>query len=319
LLVTINRLVSILFALTTLTLQQETFHPSAPLRFYIFVSVSNFLATFCQYEALKYVTFPTQTLGKCGKMIPVLIIGTFLQKKSYTWKEYVVALMITFGCTIFLTTGQVTYNKKAATYDTPLGLLLIAMYLAFDGFTSTTQERLFKNYKMSTYNQMLYVNLSSAVLGFLALILPNSFTSSGHSSADGGDALRLWTSLDFVITYPAMLRDGIVLSLCSSLGQLAIYYTIKEFGALIYSTIMTTRQFVGILLSALLFMHPITFSQWVGATLVFVALYWRAVGKPTKEGKKGDRKNSDPIHAGLLAKEKDRASPLLPVAVNEKP
>ena len=28
-------------------------------------------ATTCQYEALRYVSFPTQTLGKTAKMIPV--------------------------------------------------------------------------------------------------------------------------------------------------------------------------------------------------------------------------------------------------------
>ena len=46
------------------------------------------------------------------------------------------------------------------------GLLLVGGYLFFDGFTSTFQERLFKGYTMSTYNQMLYVNICSAILSF---------------------------------------------------------------------------------------------------------------------------------------------------------
>ncbi|KAH7676874.1 UAA transporter protein [Dioscorea alata] len=29
--------------------------------------------TTCQYEALKYVSFPVQTLAKCAKMIPVMV------------------------------------------------------------------------------------------------------------------------------------------------------------------------------------------------------------------------------------------------------
>lgn len=105
LLVTINRLVSILFALVLLRIQQEPLSPAAPLRLYCYVSISNFLATFCQYEALKYVTFPMQTLGKCGKMIPVLLIGSLFYKKSYPLKQYLMALLVTLGCTIFLTTG----------------------------------------------------------------------------------------------------------------------------------------------------------------------------------------------------------------------
>jgi len=38
------------------------------------------------------------------------------------------------------------------------------MYLFSDGFTSTLQEKLFKGHKMSMYNQMIYVNGSSALL-----------------------------------------------------------------------------------------------------------------------------------------------------------
>lgn len=40
----------------------------APLYAYCGVSFSNITATWCQYEALKYVNFPTQTLGKTGKV-----------------------------------------------------------------------------------------------------------------------------------------------------------------------------------------------------------------------------------------------------------
>lgn len=47
-----------------------------------------------------------------------------------------------------------------------VGLLLVGLYLFFDGFTSTFQERLFKGYTMSMYNQMLYVNLCSAAISF---------------------------------------------------------------------------------------------------------------------------------------------------------
>jgi adenosine 3'-phospho 5'-phosphosulfate transporter B2 len=45
-------------------------------------------------------------------------------------------------------------------------------------------------------------------------------------------------------------------------GALFISYTIKTFGALIFATIMTTRQFLSILLSCFLFLHPLSFGQW---------------------------------------------------------
>ncbi len=53
----------------------------APAYGYAAVSLSNVVATTCQYEALKYVTFPLQTLGKCAKMLPVMLWGSLILRK----------------------------------------------------------------------------------------------------------------------------------------------------------------------------------------------------------------------------------------------
>jgi adenosine 3'-phospho 5'-phosphosulfate transporter B2 len=81
--------------------------PVAPLQSYLAVSASNVVATWCQYEALKYVSFPVQTLGKCAKMLPVMIWGIIIMRKRYTFKDFGLALAVTGGCTIFLMTGEV--------------------------------------------------------------------------------------------------------------------------------------------------------------------------------------------------------------------
>eukprot|EP00999_Lentomonas_sp_LEN2_P002689 NODE_563_length_1362_cov_121.179757_g488_i1.p1 GENE.NODE_563_length_1362_cov_121.179757_g488_i1~~NODE_563_length_1362_cov_121.179757_g488_i1.p1 ORF type:complete len:384 (+),score=85.89 NODE_563_length_1362_cov_121.179757_g488_i1:91-1242(+) len=265
-LVLCNRLVAMFVAAVMIKKNGEAVGNVAPLSRYFLISISNFTATFCQYEALKYVTFPTQTLGKCGKMIPVLVLGSLFYGKQYTWKDYVIALCVMMGCTVFLLTGEIS-SKHGAESDSPFGLILMGGYLFADGFTSTFQEKLFKGYTMSTYNQMLYVNFSSACLSVLAL-LPNS---------------RLFGSIAFATEFPEMLRDAVLLSFCATLGQIAIYYTIKHFGALTYSTIMTTRQFVSILLSCIIFLHPLTPGQWLGAVVVFAALYYKGFMKKDKK------------------------------------
>lgn len=107
-LVLINRLVSVCVAATMLKLKKEppeSFKPIAPLSAYFTIAGCNFMATFCQYEALKFLSFPTQTLGKCGKMVPVMVIGFFLQGKKYSNKDWGTMLAITLGCFFFLTTG----------------------------------------------------------------------------------------------------------------------------------------------------------------------------------------------------------------------
>lgn len=47
--------------------------PAVPIYKYSAVSISNVIATTCQYEALKHVSFPVQTIAKCAKMVPVMI------------------------------------------------------------------------------------------------------------------------------------------------------------------------------------------------------------------------------------------------------
>jgi adenosine 3'-phospho 5'-phosphosulfate transporter B2 len=231
---------------------------------YAGVSLSNFVATWCQYEALKSISFPTQTLGKCGKIFPVLVLGTLgLGAKKYGRQDYIEGLFLTIGCLIFLLTGDTKAPQKAKD-DSFIGLSLMALYLFSDGFTSTLQEKLFKGFTMSTYNQMIYVNGSSALLSIIALV------------SSGG----LWTAIDFVFKYPPLFFDALVLSLCAMFGQQIIYYIIKDFGALFFATAMTTRQFVGILLSCMLFAHPLTIGQVGGTLVVAGAMYYKVFNKP---------------------------------------
>ncbi len=140
--------------------------PVAPPHNYAAVSVSNVAATFCQYEALKHVSFPLQTLGKCAKMIPVMVWGTLIMRKKYGARDYGNAVLITAGCTLFLMTGEVR-SKHAAADSSALGVMLMLGYLGFDGFTSTFQDKLFKGYQMTIYNQILYVTSFSAVFSAL--------------------------------------------------------------------------------------------------------------------------------------------------------
>ena len=107
-LVMCNRITSMFIASVIMLARGESFAPCVPLQSYLAVSISNMLATTCQYEALLYVSFPTQTLGKSAKMIPVMLWGTFLSRKKYSLKDYTVALSVTFGCSLFLLTGSVS-------------------------------------------------------------------------------------------------------------------------------------------------------------------------------------------------------------------
>mmetsp|Transcript_53269 Transcript_53269/g.98484 ORF Transcript_53269/g.98484 Transcript_53269/m.98484 type:complete len:407 (-) Transcript_53269:158-1378(-) len=255
-----NRCANCIFALLMIAVKCEPIKWTAPLWKYIAISVSNVLASTCQYEALKYVIFPVQMLGKSFKMMPVMAWGIIVSGKRYGLTDWLVAGLVTLGVTEFLLTGPISsgHGHHPAPEATSLkGLALIIGFLAFDGFTSTFQEHIFKEHKASKYNQMLYVNAASSITSFSALIAGGGFSRS----------------LAFASRHPSFLMDASMLSGAAASSQWFIYSQIKEFGALVFAATMNVRQLVSIIVSYMKFGHVITPLQVVGLALVFGGLF----------------------------------------------
>ncbi|XP_022732214.1 UDP-galactose/UDP-glucose transporter 5B [Durio zibethinus] len=254
-----NRITTSAVSAGSLLASKKALDPVAPVYKYCLISVSNILTTTCQYEALKYVSFPVQTLAKCAKMIPVMIWGTFIMQKTYKGFDYLVAFLVTLGCSIFILfpegTDMSPYSKGRE--NTVWGVSLMVGYLGFDGFTSTFQDKLFKGYNMEIHNQIFYTTLCSCVLSLTGLIL------QGH----------LLPAIDFVYRHNDCFLDIALLSTVATASQFFISYTIRTFGALTFAAIMTTRQLVSIMLSCVWFGHPLSWEQWIGAVIVFGSLY----------------------------------------------
>ena len=80
-------------------------------------------------EALRYVSYPTQVLGKSCKMVPVMAGGLLLGGKSYTLFEYLQVALITGGVVVFNFGGK---KKGGGAADSAYGLVLIALSLIMD-------------------------------------------------------------------------------------------------------------------------------------------------------------------------------------------
>merc|ERR1712019_48674 len=140
------------------------------------------------------------------------------------------------------------------------GLALLGGFLALDGFTSTFQEKLFKEHTTTKYNQMLYINLGSCVISSSTLIL------SG----------RLSEALAFTTAHPLFIQDAMELSAYAVAGQWFIYSQVKEFGAIVFAATMNVRQVVSILISYAKYGHSITALQIVGLVVIFGALFYKS-------------------------------------------
>jgi len=268
-LVFVNRILAFAVALTAIMLRRQPRH-KAPLFKYSYCSFSNIMSSWCQYEALKYVSFPTQVLAKATKIIPVMLMGKLVSNKTYERYEYLVAVLISLGMMAFLF-GKDGSSDKADQSTTVSGLVILVGYMAFDAFTSNWQSALFKDYSMSSIQMMAGVNLFSCALTSVSLIQQGVFISA----------------LTFMSQFPRFVTDCIILSLCSAVGQLFIYHTIDRFGAVIFVIIMTVRQVLAVILSTLVYQHAMSATSLVGVLIIFAALFLKSYcGYRLKQQKK---------------------------------
>ncbi|CAM9425219.1 unnamed protein product [Chrysoparadoxa australica] len=235
---------------------------------YALPSVSNMLSSWCQYEALKYVTFPTQVLSKAFKLVPIMLMGKLLGNKSYPLYDYVVAGMVGCGITLFVSSaegvcinlGTDSFGQTGPQGGTGCGIMLLALYLLFDSFTSQWQSRMFDKHKeLSPPQLMMLMNMFSTIFSLVTLVHAN----------------ELVPFFQFVGEHPEIHFHFIVFSICSTLGQLLIFQTIRSFGAVVFAIIMTVRIALSILCSSLIYHHPVTELGTVGLLIVFGSVTYR--------------------------------------------
>lgn len=251
----------------------------APLNEFVYCSLSNILSSWCQYEALKYVNFPTQVLSKACKLLAVMFMSQLINKKRYKRIEYLFALSITSGMTFFLFGNQHfqdNYTKKLNhqelektkehsannliyTHSFLDGILILMLYVTFDAFTSNWQGKLFEKYGISSLQMMAIVNFYS--IGFTLI----SLTETGS----------LIENLKLILNCTELFKDCFLLSICSATGQLFVFYTISKFGPLAFTTIMTLRQALAILLSCLIYKHHLSILSIIGICMVFGTLFYQ--------------------------------------------
>jgi len=227
-------------------------------------SLSNVFSSWCQYSALQYVSFPTQVLFKSNKIIPTMLMGRLLKGKKHPWRDYAEALVISFCVATFMFYEKKRPRRAAAVEedgdaDVPkaaFGVVMLCGYLFFDSFTSQWQSVGFGKHKLSQYEMMLGINSFSLVYTLLKM------SGSGE----------LTESLAFLQRHPTALEHVFAFSICSCVGQLFIFFTIKRFGPVMFSIIMTTRQMLSMVASCLIFGHSLGGASLLAAAVVFSVL-----------------------------------------------
>merc|ERR1719387_3237159 len=232
-LVLLNRVFAAGFAFAMVLANGESLKSTPPLWKYALVSISNVAATTCQYEALKFVSFPVQMLGKSSKMVPVMGWGMAISGRTYGWKDWLIAIAVTGGCTLFLVGGSISslkHREEGGADGTQIGAWAV----------------------------------SYAVIGLILILVSCCALVSFGGFPE---------SFAFATRHPSFVMDATILAISATFGQVFIYSTIFWFGALVFAATMNARQLMSILISIQYHSHPVTMWQWSGMALCFGGLF----------------------------------------------
>ena len=223
------------------------------------------------YVSFGFITYPMVTIAKATKMLPVMVVGTLVNRTRYPLIEYVCMFFVSLGISLFFIFKAAAGAGKAiddvSNADAAIGLGLCLLSLTFDGLTSAIQDRVVGRFNVQSHELMLNMNGASMVI-----LLPYLLISGEMQEA-----------LDFLYLRPDAVMDLAFFAIVSAFGQLVIFWQIVAFGALACSITTTTRKFFSIVASVLWFGHAITPLQWLGCFLVFSALGVQLYGKWQKQ------------------------------------
>jgi len=233
----------------------------------LLIASCSFGSVFLASQALAYVPFPVQAIMKSSKIISILIVSFIMGARGQHGKsQYFCGFIITAGIVLFnLTDGK---EKKGENSTSIIGLLALLVSLFCDGLLGTTQGEIKKKFNPNQWDQMESLNKWAGIICLTVSI--STFQMGGF--------------IKFVIEYPLVIKDLVLLAVLGTFGQIFIFYTIANFSPLILSIVTTTRKFFTVLASIIIYSHPVSNWQWFSIGLVFLGVFIEMLSGGKKHG-----------------------------------
>ncbi|PFH32621.1 UDP-galactose transporter family protein [Besnoitia besnoiti] len=235
---------------------KKAFHTvdSFILREVFFVSLSYCGAMLSTNYALTHVNYPTQVLVKSAKMVPIVLGGFLIFRKTYPWYDYLSVAVVTVSLVLFNFAKAGGSSKH--TESTAFGIFFLCVSLFCDGLTGPRQDRLMSR----------YTNLGPVLMMFLTNAYSTVWTGVASLLIEG-DMPYVFLRHD-----PDALGRFAAFAVSGSLGQLFIYQSLRAFGSLYTSLFTTLRKATSTVMSVYIFGHRLTLIQWGSMASIFLTL-----------------------------------------------
>jgi adenosine 3'-phospho 5'-phosphosulfate transporter B3 len=114
--------------------------------------------------ALSYVNFPVKVVMKSCKLIPTMVLGLLILRRSYSVLEYVAAAMLCVGVATF----TLVDSKVSPKFDM-IGIALLCLAVAGDAITVNLQEKILRHLQCSKEQMMFASNIMASGWVFLLI------------------------------------------------------------------------------------------------------------------------------------------------------
>lgn len=213
--------------------------------------------------SLEYINYPTQILFKSSKLIPVMMGGIIILRKSYSTFEYFSAFLLTVGLAV-LTFGN-TYAREISINFTGIAIIITALFA--DAFIGNIQEGTMVQFNVSSKEMALYSHSFGSIQLFLVLIMVGQLKPA---------FLFCWNN---PISYFYM----VLFSISGYSGAMFVLTMIKIFGAFATTTATSCRKFSTLILSFIFFPKPFSIYYFISILLVFIGISLQIYSKNYKK------------------------------------
>ncbi|KAH9440112.1 hypothetical protein MJO28_016733 [Puccinia striiformis f. sp. tritici] len=248
-------------------------------------AILNSLGSPFGYASLKHIDYPTMILGKSCKLVPVMIMNIILYRRKFAVHKYIVVGMVTIGISLFmLFANHGSKASKGPQQSSLFGLSLLLVNLLIDGATNSTQDEIFSRFTISGSQLMFIMNALATIITLAVLQAPIPTAISSFFGTSNSSGNEFTAAIEFIKSSPKVLQDILLFSSAGAIGQLFIFETLSHFGSLTLVTITVTRKLFTMLLSVFIFNHQLSFGQWGGIAIVFLAIGLEAYVKMSGHG-----------------------------------
>ncbi|XP_073270725.1 UDP-galactose/UDP-glucose transporter 4-like isoform X2 [Primulina huaijiensis] len=173
--------------------------------------------------SLAFLNYPAQIMFKSTKVIPVMIMGSFIPglRRKYPPREYLSAVLLVVGLILFtLADAQTSPNFSV------IGVLMVSGALIMDSFLGNLQEAIFTMNPETTQTEMLFC---STLVGMPFLIPPMLVT---------GELFKAWTACS---EHPFVYGVLVFEAMATFIGQVSVLSLIALFGAATTAMVRKSR------------------------------------------------------------------------------